>query len=409
MPEGNDPRVLRARSEVEVERVERLLREGSSEGLLEVFTQEELRDAEGDPDRASKLATALAAREACLKLFPLEASRGELKLADFASAKVHAGGQLELSAEAKLPRNVERAMDHSRWRLVRISLGWKGETAFAEARAEPRAARPGLLGKIIYYLLPVRRRVVLSNLRKVFGSRIPEAEVVRIAQAFYAHFARLLAECLYVPWLSARRRSTLVRVENSETVIAAAEKGKGVLILTGHFGSWEVAPVLGLANFPEYKGRIHFLRRPIRARWIESFVTRRFSRGGIGVIGKTGSLPLILDRLQAGDAVVFIMDQHAARKDGVEAKFFGEPASTFKSLAVIALATGAPVVPAHSWREEDGSHVLHFESPLPLLEREKADDAILANTQAYNEELERLVLRHPEQWFWLHRRWKRPR
>ena len=212
-----------------------------------------------------------------------------------------------------------------------------------------------------------------------------------------------------MPWLSAGSRARLVRVENSEAPLAASARGKGVLILTGHFGSWEVAPVLGLGNFPEYRGRIHFLRRPIRARWIEAFVTRRFERGGLGVIGKKGSLPLILDCLQAGDAVVFIMDQHAARKDGVEATFFGYPASTFKSLAVIALATGAPVIPAHSWREPDGSHVLRFEEPIPLIEKENADEAILANTQAYNAELERLLLRHPEQWFWMHRRWKEPR
>jgi len=78
-------------------------------------------------------------------------------------------------------------------------------------------------------------------------------------------------------------------------------------------------------------------------------------------------------------------------------------------LAVIALAAGAPVIPAHSWREPDGSHVLRFEEPIPLIEKENADEAILANTQAYNAELERLLLRHPEQWFWMHRRWKEPR
>jgi KDO2-lipid IV(A) lauroyltransferase len=87
-------------------------------------------------------------------------------------------------------------------------------------------------------------------------------------------------------------------------------------------------------------------------------------------------------------------------------EFFGHLAGTFRSVALIAMATGAPVVPAASWREPDGRHVLRFEDPLPVIEREDVNEAIRANTRAYNASLERLILRHPEQWWWVHRRWK---
>ena len=90
----------------------------------------------------------------------------------------------------------------------------------------------------------------------------------------------------------------------------------------------------------------------------------------------------------------------------MEVEFFGHKAKTFRSLATIALATGAPVVPAASWREPDGHHVLRFEEALPVVECDAPDKAIRANTRAYNAALERLILRHPEQWFWMHRRWK---
>jgi KDO2-lipid IV(A) lauroyltransferase len=113
-----------------------------------------------------------------------------------------------------------------------------------------------------------------------------------------------------------------------------------------------------------------------------------------------------LDRLAAGDIVVFPFDQHAGRKDGVLAEFFGHPAGTFRSLAVIALATGAPVVPASSWREGAGQHVLRFEDELPPIEHADANQAILLNTRAYNRALERMIVRRPEQWWWVHRRWK---
>ena len=106
----------------------------------------------------------------------------------------------------------------------------------------------------------------------------------------------------------------------------------------------------------------------------------------------------MLDLLAQGDAIVFPFDQHAQPPDGIDVEFFGTPAWTFKSLAIIALATGAPVVPATSWREPDGRHVLRFEAPLPAVEDASTNEAIRLTTRAYNAALERLVLRHPEQW-----------
>ena len=125
-----------------------------------------------------------------------------------------------------------------------------------------------------------------------------------------------------------------------------------MLILTGHFGNWEVATVAGIGSYPEVRGRFHFVRRPIKPRWLDAFVTRRFERAGFGVIAKRGSLDAIVDAASsAGDVVVFPFDQYAGRADGIDVEFFGQPAGTFKSLAIIALATAAPVMPAASWRE----------------------------------------------------------
>jgi len=106
---------------------------------------------------------------------------------------------------------------------------------------------------------------------------------------------------------------------------------------------------------------------------------------------------------------VFPFDQHAGKPDGIDVEFFGHPAGTFKSLAIIALATGAPVLPAAAWREPDGRHVLRFEDPLPVVDDENTNEAIRKTTRAFNAALERLILRHPEQWYWVHRRWKAAR
>ena len=103
---------------------------------------------------------------------------------------------------------------------------------------------------------------------------------------------------------------------------------------------------------------------------------------------------------------MFPFDQYAGGRDGIEVEFFGRPTGTFRSLALIARATGAPVIPAATWREPDGRHVLRFEEPLAAIECEDYDEEIRRNTRSYNAMLERLILRHPEQWWWTHRRWK---
>ena len=259
-------------------------------------------------------------------------------------------------------------------------------------------------GRLLYRLLPIRRRTVLANLRRVFGGRLSEPEIVGLAQAHYAHLARCAAE-LAGSVLRPELRPP-ARIESDPAASSLFDAGGGVLILTGHFGNWEVALTAAVASRPEYRGRFHILRRPLFPAALDRFVNHRFECAGLGVLPKLGSLERLLSRLEAGDAVVFVLDQHAGGRDGVTADFFGHPASTFRSLAVVSLATGVPVVPASSWREPDGSHVVRFEAPLPILEHDDPAEAIRLNTQAYNHALESLVLRHPEQWFWMHRRWK---
>ena len=114
----------------------------------------------------------------------------------------------------------------------------------------------------------------------------------------------------------------------------------------------------------------------------------------------------IVATIEKGDAIVFPFDQYARRPEGIEVEFFGQAAGTYKSMAVIALATGAPVMPAASWREPDGTHVLKFWPALEPIVDEDVGAEISRNTRAYNAALELAIVRHPEQWWWVHRRWK---
>jgi KDO2-lipid IV(A) lauroyltransferase len=386
---------------VEISRIERLLAETPAEALSKIFSAQELADSGAAPGRAASLAARFAAKEACVKLFPRELALGQIEPADFSVARdAYGAPQIVCGAKA------QALLDRHRIRTIALSLTHDRSSASAVVLAIPASADVPMAGKLLYHLLPLRRAVILDNLRRVFGAAVPAAEIERLAQAHYAHLWRLFGEFLRFRWLSAARRAASVQIQNVETLATALDRGKGVLILTGHFGNFEVATIAGLTNFPEMNGRIHFVRRAIKPQWLDALVTRRFRRAGFGVMSKRGSLDAILERLAAGDMVVFPFDQHASPPDGIESEFFGHRAWTFKSLAIIALATGAPVLPAASWRESDGSHVLRFEDPVPPVQHDKVGEEIRRTTRAYNAALEVLVLRHPEQWFWVHRRWK---
>lgn len=386
---------------VEIARIERMLDESPADDLAKIFSAQELADSGSGPGRAASLAARYAAKEACVKLFPRELALGQIEPAQFAVERdAYGAPQIICGAGA------QAVLDRHRLSGIAISLTHDRTSASAVALALPTTTRAPLVGRILFHAVPFRRRVVMDNLRRVFGAAVPPGEIERLAQAHYAHLAQLGIEFFKFRWLSAERKRALVRVENLDAFVTAFRKGKGVLILTGHFGNWEVATVAGIQNYPEVHGRFHFVRRPIKPRWLDQLVTQRFNRAGFGVMGKRGSLDRIVDRLEAGDVIVFPFDQYAHRPDGIDVEFFGHPAGTFKSLAIIALATGAPVLPAASWREPDGRHVLRFEDPLPLSDHENTNEAIRATTRAFNAALERLVLRHPEQWYWVHRRWK---
>jgi phosphopantetheine--protein transferase-like protein len=386
---------------VEIARIERLLRETPAEDLLKIFSPEELRDSGDGPGRAASLAARFAAKEACLKLFPRETALGTIAAADFSVARDSYGApQVIASASASDVLNRHRVGN------ISLSLSHDRGSAAAVALATPAQIEVPLSGRLVYRLLPFRRRVVLDNLQLAFGATLTREQITRLAQAHYAHIWRLMVEFLSFPLMSRSRRAQLARVENEQVLRAAYARGKGVLLLTGHFGNFEVATAAGIMSFPEAHGHFHFVRRPFKPRWLENFVYGRSRRLGFGSLPKQGSLDLFIERLEAGDLVLFPFDQYAGGRDGIQVEFFGHPAGTFRSLAIIARATGAPVVPAATWRERGGQHVLRFEEPLTPIECDDYDEEIRRNTRAYNAMLERLILRHPEQWWWMHRRWK---
>jgi KDO2-lipid IV(A) lauroyltransferase len=270
--------------------------------------------------------------------------------------------------------------------------------------------KPSRWGRFIYRYCPYRLSVMRANIDQEYGDVLNVVQKKRLAQAFYSHALRSLKEILALRFMSERKVASKVDVKGYERVLDVAAKGQGVLILTGHFGNWEFAPLGGILNFKQFQGKFHFIRRTLHgAAWLERILFRRYFNAGLQVIPKKNSLTQVCDVLAAGNAVVFVLDQYASprNRDGVPVEFFGKKVGTYRSLAMLSRYTGVPVVPAFGYRESDGRHVLMFGEPIAVQDDESSPMAIYKNTLAYNQALERIILARPEQWLWLHKRWKR--
>lgn len=271
-----------------------------------------------------------------------------------------------------------------------------------------KTIQPSRAGKFFYYCFPYRKKIVLNNMRRVFKNTLSESEIHHLAQCFYSHLATSLKENFMMRFMDQKTIAEKAEIIGHEAVIEIAKNHTGILILTGHFGNWEFAPIAGILNFKQFQGYFYFIRKMLKPKWLEQSIFKRYYLSGLHVIPKKNSLTQVCDVLEKNNAVVFVMDQYASLpKDGVAVEFFGEKTGTYRSLATIARYTNIPVIPAASYRKPDGKHVLKFYDPIPWVTSEKGHhEEVYQNTLRYNQALERLILEHPEQWLWTHKRWK---
>lgn len=268
--------------------------------------------------------------------------------------------------------------------------------------------KPSLAGRLIYHCLPWRRQLILKNMEQAFGEQLTIQQRQKLAKAFYGHIIRSFKEMLQMRFMSEAQLQAQVDVVGWQHLADVADKGKGMLVLTGHFGNWEFAPIGGILNFKDFQGQFHFIRKTLGAKWIEKILFRRYYKAGLHVIPKKNSLNQVREALDHNHAVVFVMDQHAiiSNRDGIAVEFFGKKAGTYRSLASLSRYANVPVVPASAYRTKDNRHVLHFHEPIEWEEKASSKESLYFNTLKYNQVLEQFVCEHPEQWLWLHKRWK---
>ena len=191
-------------------------------------------------------------------------------------------------------------------------------------------------------------------------------------------------------------------LEGSEHLHAALAGGRGVFILAGHCGNWELAAARISRDIP-----VTGLARPMANPLVEATIEALRSAAGNRTLNARDSARGVLRLLRRGEAVGMLLDQSALRNERVFVPFLGRPAATNLGLAMLALKTGAPVLPAFSAREADGRHRVWIGAPIPLAETGDRATRIGVSTARYTAAIEAYVRRYPEQWFWVHNRWKR--
>lgn len=265
-----------------------------------------------------------------------------------------------------------------------------------------------LAGRFLYRFIPYRRGLVLANINQVFGEQLASAEKIHLAKAYYSHLATSFKETLQLRFMSEEVLKNKVDVLGHEHMLSVVAQNKGVLVLTGHFGNWEFAPLGGVLSFKEFKGQFHFIRRTLQFKFLERLVFKNYYNAGLNVIPKKNSLDKVCAALDQNHAVIFVLDQHASlvNRDGIAVEFFGKKAGTYRSLATLARHTGVPVIPAAGYRLANGTHVLEFQQPIYWQDFESTQESLYQNTLAYNKALERIILANPAQWNWMHKRWK---
>jgi KDO2-lipid IV(A) lauroyltransferase len=260
----------------------------------------------------------------------------------------------------------------------------------------------GILAWSAYRLLGRLRRVGMRNLELAVPG-LPDAERDRILRGVFRHLGWQLVEFCRMTRYSQENTKGWLRTEGLENYLAAQDRGKGVLVLTGHLGAWELSSFYhSLMGHP-----MGMVIRRLDNRRLDEYVNGIRCLHGNRVLHKDDFARDLLRAMRAGNTVGILMDTNMTPPQGVFVNFFGIEACTASGLARVALKTGAAVLPGFAlWEPSEGQYVLHFGPELDFARSGDAEADILAATQKCNDALESWIRRYPDQWLWIHRRWK---
>ncbi|ADK85458.1 lipid A biosynthesis acyltransferase [Desulfarculus baarsii DSM 2075] len=259
-----------------------------------------------------------------------------------------------------------------------------------------------LTGRLVFTLDRRHRQIMLDNLALSFPGKSP-AELRKLALSCLRHICSAFFEMPRLVRYSPAQAAAMVRVHGKERLDRAQARGRGVILLTGHIGNWEWmnAASIAIINSPAL-----VVARPIDWPPADRLVNYWRCKDGSRIVAKDSSARSLLRELRAGGYIALLLDQNVDWYDGEWVDFFGRPACSNKGAALLAMKTKAAVVPVWCARGPDGKFDIFVGEELPLVDTGHKTQDVWDNTQNYQRALEDIIRQRPEQWFWLHQRWK---
>jgi Kdo2-lipid IVA lauroyltransferase/acyltransferase len=254
----------------------------------------------------------------------------------------------------------------------------------------------------MYAMLPKLRRTAEFNLRLAFPdwNATQRSAVIR---GMVRNLGWMAAEFARFPKYSRDNIEEVVILDGHQNFLEGQRRGKGVLYLTGHIGAWELSSFAhAMYGFP-----LRYMARPLDNPLVDALVNRYRSLSGNLPIFKNESARALLKILKDAGTVGILADQNTMPEEGVFVDFFGKPACTTTGIARVALHTDAAVVPGYAyWDADIGKYRLRFEPPVELAKTGDTEQDVFVNAQKFAKVIEGIIRKHPEQWMWVHARWK---
>jgi Kdo2-lipid IVA lauroyltransferase/acyltransferase len=256
--------------------------------------------------------------------------------------------------------------------------------------------------RLLLLALPKLKKTAEFNLRLAFPEWT-DAQRGSTLKKMTRNLGWMAAEFARMPGYTKENIESVVILDGHENFLAGHSRGKGVLYLTGHIGAWELSSFAhALYGFP-----LHYMARPLDNKPLDAMVNEYRGLSGNKPIFKNESARVMLRILKEAGTVGILADQNTMPGEGVFVDFFGTPACTTTGIARVALHTDAAVVPGYAyWDENLRKYRLRFEPPVELVRTGDAERDIAENTQRFAKVIEEIVRKYPEQWVWIHARWK---
>lgn len=258
-------------------------------------------------------------------------------------------------------------------------------------------------GNIAYGLASSVRRRTIRHLKIAFGDEKSAEEIKTIARNVFIHLGIAAADMIRLPlYIKKDILNQLVSYENFHYLENALAKGKGVIILTGHFGNWEICGAwlaqkgvpFKVVSTPLYDPRLDTI-----------LVSGRNQAGYINIPRRTGTREIIRS-LRDNSALALLIDLDT-KVEGVFVNFFNRPAHTATGPVVLSQKYGSPILPVFNYMRDDQTYCVTFGKELDLVNTGNVEQDLIANVQKCSDEYEKIIRQHPEQWIWMHKRWKK--